>query len=116
MEKKLYVGNLSFSATEKELEDLFAQAGSVASVAVITDRNSGRSKGFAFVEMSTPEEAEEAIGKFNEYEFMGRPLKVSVARPKEDRGNRDQRRGGGRGGYRGGENRERNWNEPKYDD
>ncbi len=103
MESKLYVGNLSYSTTEDDLRNLFAQAGTVASVALIKDRDSGQSKGFAFVEMSTQVEAEKAISMFNGHMMAERELKVSMARPREDRGGF----GGGRGGNRprGGGNR-----------
>lgn len=86
MQSKLYVGNLSYSTTEQELHDLFAQAGAVTSVALIKDRDTGRSKGFAFVEMSNQSEAEKAIQMFNDYTLGNRPLKVNAARPKEERG------------------------------
>lgn len=114
MENKLYVGNLSYSTTEDDLRDLFAQAGSVQSVALIKDRDSGRSKGFAFVEMSTADEAQKAIEQFHGQDFQGRPLTVNVARPREDRprfdgggGRGGGRPGGGRGG--GGGGRQRGW-------
>ncbi len=96
MESKLYVGNLSYSTTEDDLRNLFAQAGNVASVALIKDRDSGQSKGFAFVEMSTQVEAEKAISMFNGKVVSDRELTVSMARPREDRG------GFGGGGRRGG--------------
>lgn len=99
METKLYVGNLPYSATEDELRDLFAQAGTVASVALIKDRDTGQSKGFAFVEMSNQSEAEKAIQTFNGYMMANRPLKVNMARPREERGFGG---GGGRGGGFGG--------------
>lgn len=88
MDVKLYVGNLSFSTTEEELRTLFAQAGNVASVALIKDRDTGRSKGFAFVEMATQSEAEAAIKMFNGYSLDNRQLKVNTARPREDTGSR----------------------------
>lgn len=88
MEAKLYVGNLSFSTTEDQLRTLFAQAGNVASVALIKDRDTGRSKGFAFVEMASQSEAEAAIKQFNGYSLDNRQLKVNIARPKEDTGGR----------------------------
>ncbi len=99
MESKLYVGNLPYSTTEDELRNLFSQAGTVASVAVIKDRDTGQSKGFAFVEMSNQVEAEKAISMFNGRSMGQREMKVSLARPREDRGG-----GGGGGGYgnRGG--------------
>ncbi len=96
MNNKLYVGNLPYSATDATLSDLFAQAGTVTSASVISDKMSGRSKGFGFVEMSTPEEAQAAIAKFHGQEFEGRALTVSEARPKEDRPRGDF--GGNRGG------------------
>ncbi|HEX3095942.1 MAG TPA: RNA-binding protein [Patescibacteria group bacterium] len=98
MNNKLYVGNLPYSATDSSLSDLFAQAGTVTSASVITDKMSGRSKGFGFVEMSTPEEASAAIEKFHGQEFEGRALTVSEARPKEDRPQRSFGGGNDRGG------------------
>ena len=98
MESKLYVGNLPYSTTEDELRTLFGQAGTVASVAVIKDRDTGQSKGFAFVEMSNQVEAEKAISMFNGHSMGRRELKVSLARPRDDRGGG----GGGYGGNRGG--------------
>ena len=95
MESKLYVGNLAYSATEDSLRTLFFQAGTVSSVALIKDRDSGQSKGFAFVEMSTQVEAEKAISMFNGYTLDERQLNVSVARPREERGGSGQKRGGG---------------------
>ena len=99
MSKKLYVGNLAFQTTSQDLQELFAQAGTVESASVIEDRDTGQSKGFAFVEMSTEEEAAAAIQQFNGKEVSGRALKVNEARPRENRGG-----GGGRGfgGNRGG--------------
>ena len=85
MEVKLYVGNLPYDTTEDDLRTLFAQAGTVASVAVIKDRDTGRSKGFAFVEMSTQAEAQNAISKFNSYRMGDRTLTVNPARPREER-------------------------------
>jgi cold-inducible RNA-binding protein len=96
MGKKLFVGNLSFSVTDSQLQTLFAQSGNVTSAKVITDRDSGRSKGFGFVEMSTDQEAADSIAKFNGLEFEGRALTVSEARPQTPR------EGGGGGGGRGG--------------
>jgi len=96
MSKRIYVGNLSFQTTEGDLSNLFEQVGQVDSVNVITDRDTGRSKGFAFVEMSS-EDADKAILQFNGAEIDGRTLTVNEARPREERsGNR-----GGRGGYGG---------------
>jgi RNA recognition motif-containing protein len=102
MESKLYVGNLSYSTTEDDLRTLFAQAGTVSSVALIKDRDSGQSKGFAFIEMSTQVEAEKAISMFNGRQVGDRELKVSLARPKEDRGGFGGGRGGGRPQHGGG--------------
>ncbi len=98
MESKLYVGNLSYNVTEDQLRELFSQAGQIKDVALITDRQTGRSKGFGFVEFATQAEAEKAIEMFNNHELDGRPLTVNVARPREERGGG----GGGGGGYRGG--------------
>jgi len=100
MSKKLYVGNLAFQTTAQDLQQLFGQAGSVESAQIIEDRDTGRSKGFAFVEMSTEAEAAAAIEQFNGKEVAGRALKVNEARPKENRSGG----GGGRGfgGNRGG--------------
>ena len=107
MSKKLYVGNLAFQTTSQDLQELFAQAGTVESASVIEDRATGQSKGFAFVEMSTEEEAAAAIDQFNGKEFAGRMLKVNEARPRENRpggggGGRGFGGGGGRGGGYGG--------------
>jgi RNA recognition motif-containing protein len=93
MGNKLYVGNLGFDVTEQELESMFAQAGSCQSVAVITDKFSGQSRGFGFVEMSSNAEAQQAIQQFNGQALKGRALKVSEARDREDRG------GGNGGGW-----------------
>jgi len=81
---KLYIGNLSYEVTNDKLGELFAQVGNVVSAAVITDRDSGRSKGFGFVEMSNEEEAKKAIETFNEKDFEGRKLIVNEARPKKE--------------------------------
>lgn len=123
MGKKLYVGNLPFSATEQVLADTFAQCGTVESAKIIVDRDSGRSKGFGFVEMSTDAEAADAISKFNGADYNGRPMTVNEARPMVPRegggggrsgggfgggggrGGRGGFGGGGRGGNRGGGNR-----------
>ena len=104
MEVKLYVGNLSFNTTEDQLRTLFAQAGTVSSVELIKDRETGQSKGFAFVQMSTQAEAEKAIKQFNGSTFDNREIKVNPARPKEEsgRGGYGSNRGGGGGGYGGG--------------
>jgi RNA recognition motif-containing protein len=110
MSKKLYVGNLAFQTTSQDLQALFAQAGTVESAQIIEDRATGQSKGFAFVEMSTDEEAASAIDQFNGKEVGGRMLKVNEARPRENRsggggggrGFGGNRGGGGYGGNRGG--------------
>lgn len=93
MTKKLYVGNLSYNTTEAQVRDLFAQAGEVSSVSLITDRETGRAKGFGFVEMSTEEGSQEAIRRFNGYTLDNRNLTVNEARPREERPS-------GGGGYR----------------
>ncbi|OGD94228.1 hypothetical protein A3C33_02625 [Candidatus Curtissbacteria bacterium RIFCSPHIGHO2_02_FULL_42_58] len=85
MTKRLFVGSLPYSATGSQLEELFSKIGKVSSVNLITDKFSGRSKGFAFVEMSTEEEAKEAIAKFNNFEMDGRRIVVNEAKPQEDR-------------------------------
>ena len=100
MSMKLYVGNLSFQTSSDDLQELFAQAGTVESASVVEDRETGRSRGFGFVEMSTNEEGQAAIAKFNGQEVNGRNLNVNEAKPREDRGGR-----GGGGGYGGGGNR-----------
>ncbi len=97
MSTKLYVGNLAFQTTSEELQALFAQAGTVESASVVEDRMTGRSRGFAFVEMATKEEATAAISQFNGKELGGRALKVNEAMPRENRGGG----GGGRGGFGG---------------
>ncbi len=112
MGKKLYVGNLPFSATDQVLVDTFSQCGKVESAKIIVDRDSGRSKGFGFVEMSTEAEAADAISKFNGADYDGRPMTVNEAKPMVPReggrtggfagGNRDR---GGRGGFSGGRGR-----------
>ena len=99
MSMKLYVGNLAFQTSSEDLQQLFAQAGTVESASVVEDRDTGRSRGFGFVEMASKEEGEAAIAQFNGKEFNGRNLTVNEARPREDRGNRG---GGGRGGFGGG--------------
>src|SRR5438105_15625363 len=101
MSTKLYVGNLSFQTTQQDLEELFGQSGQVESVSIVTDRDSGQSRGFAFVEMATNEEAQAAIQALDGKDMDGRALKVNEARAKEDRGGRGGFGGGG-GGGRGG--------------
>ena len=109
MSKRIFVGNLSYQTTETDLTNLFEQAGEVQSASIITDRDTGRSKGFAFLEMGS-EDAEKAIAQFNGHELNGRALTVNEARPREERGGGGNRGGGGgaggnrrggRGGYGG---------------
>ena len=95
MSMKLYVGNLAFQTTNEDLQQLFAQAGTVESTSIIEDRETGRSRGFGFVEMSSKEEGTAAIQQFNGHEVGGRALNVNEAKPREDRG-------GSRGGFDGG--------------
>ena len=103
MSSKLYVGNLSFQTTSQELQELFAQAGTVQSANVIEDHDTGRSRGFAFVEMSSNAEAAAAIEQFNGKDLGGRLLKVNEAKPRENRnGSTGRNFGGNRGGSRGG--------------
>ncbi len=102
MAKKLYCGNLPFSVSSTDLENMFAEFGTVDSAQVITDRDSGRSKGFGFVEMASDDEAQAAIDALNEKDHGGRPLTVNEARPREDRGGGGGGRRGGGGGYGGG--------------
>lgn len=112
MSTKLFVGNLSFKTTENDLQDAFAGCGTVVETNIMMDRMTGRPRGFAFVTMSTPEEAQKAVETLHGKEFDGRALTVNVARPREERppggggGDRGPRReyggGGGRGGDRGG--------------
>ena len=101
MGKKLYVGNLTYGVTDGTLEQLFAPHGTVESAQVIMDRDTGRSKGFGFVEMKTDQEAQAAIAALNGQDAGGRALTVNEAKPREDRGGRGGS-GGGRGGYGGG--------------
>jgi len=98
MSMKLYVGNLAFQTSSEDLQQLFAQAGTVESASVVEDRETGRSRGFGFVEMSSKEEGEKAIEQFNGKDFGGRNLTVNEAKPRENRTGG----GGGRGGYGGG--------------
>jgi cold-inducible RNA-binding protein len=115
MSTKLYVGNLSFQTTSQDLQQLFGQAGTVQSASVVEDRDTGRSRGFAFVEMSSQEEANSAIEQFNGKEVGGRALKVNEAKPRENRGGGggggrgySDNRGGGYGGN-GGRRSEPRW-------
>ncbi|HEY6660567.1 MAG TPA: RNA-binding protein [Pyrinomonadaceae bacterium] len=119
MSTKLYVGNLAFQTTSQELQELFTQAGTVESANVVEDRDTGRSRGFAFIEMSTQDEANSAIEQFNGKEVGGRALKVNEAKPRENRGGGGGRgfggnRGGGFGGNRGGGNTGRRSSEPRW--
>src|SRR5919201_7029511 len=104
MAQKLFVGGLPYSTSNDQLRDLFAQCGQVESAVVVTDRDTGRSRGFGFVEMSTPEEAEQAIARFNGKELDGRQLKVEKAQSTGagKAGGRGGFGGGSRGGYRAG--------------
>ena len=104
MSRKLYVGNLPFNTDETQLQDLFAQAGTVDTVSVVRDRETGRARGFAFVEMASDEDAQQAINKLNSYELEGRALTVNEARPKAP---------GGGGGFGGGGNSRRR-SEPRW--
>ena len=108
MSSKLYVGNLSFDTTEVDLQDTFAEAGTVNEVALMQDKFTGKSRGFAFVTMSSADEAQKAISLFHGKTVQGRPLTVNEARPREDRtggGPRSFGGGGGGGGDRGGASR-----------
>ncbi len=98
---KLYVGNLPFASTAQDLEALFGQVGTVSVVEIVFDKFTGRSRGFAFITLSAPEEAQKAVEKFHGYELEGRALAVNLARPREDRPARSGGFGGG-GGFRGG--------------
>jgi cold-inducible RNA-binding protein len=112
MDKKLYIGNLPYATTDEDLKNLFSKAGTVASASVIKDRETGRSKGFAFVEMSNADEAQNVINQFNGYMMGGRDLRISIAKPKEgnrrsDSGDTQRKEGfnrrGGAGNYQGGQ-------------
>ncbi len=102
MGKKLYVGNLTYDTTDGDLEQMFAAHGTVESAQIIMDRDTGRSKGFGFVEMKSDQEAQAAIQALNGQDRGGRALTVNEARPREERGPRGGGGGGGRGGYGGG--------------
>src|SRR5436309_287103 len=110
MATKLFVGNLTYTSTENDLQDYFSQAGSVISVNIMQDRATGRSRGFAFIEMASPADAEKAIAMFHQKDFQGRPLTVNEARPREERppgagGAPRFNRGPGGGGGGGGDRR-----------
>ena len=110
MGRRLYVGNLPYSAGEQELQELFSKAGTVESVRVMRDAATGRARGFAFVEMSTDEEAQKAASEFNQYQMGGCPLTVKEARPKPEGGfGGGGGYGGNRGGGSGGGRREPRW-------
>ena len=113
MSNKLYVGNLSFRVTSEDLQEHFSTAGTVESANVVYDRETGRSRGFGFVEMADDEAANTAIAQFNGQEYDGRNMVVNEARPREDRGggggNHRGGRGGGGGGYGGGGDRGNRW-------
>jgi RNA recognition motif-containing protein len=114
MGKKIYVGNLPFTATSESLSELFGQFGKVDSSKIITDRDTGRSKGFGFIEMSDSAEADSAISQLNGADHGGRSLTVNEARPMEKReggggGFAGKRDGGGRGGFGGGGDRGNRW-------
>ncbi len=96
---RLFVGNLSYQTMEQDLQEFFAQAGSVTSVNLMFDKFTGKSRGFAFVELASSEEANKAVEMFNGKELQGRPLTVNIARPREERPDRGR---GDSGGYRGG--------------
>ena len=105
MSTKLYVGNLSFNTSNEDLQELFGQAGTVESANIVEDRETGRSRGFGFIEMSSKEEAQAAIEQLNGKEVDGRSLTVNEAKPREERsggGGGNRGGGGGRGGYGGG--------------
>lgn len=100
MNNRLFVGNLSFQTTENDLQDAFAAHGTVTEANLMMDRATNRSRGFAFVTMSTPEEAQKAIDAMNSAQLDGRAITVNIARPREERSGGGRREGGGRGGYR----------------
>lgn len=101
MNSKLFVGNLSFDSTQADLHDVFSEFGEVQSVTIMTDRDTGRPRGFGFVEMSTPEEAQAAIEGLDQQSVGGRNINVNIAKPRENRGGGGGYGGGG-GGYGGG--------------
>jgi RNA recognition motif-containing protein len=105
MSNKLFVGNLSFNTTENDLQDAFAAHGTVTETNLMMDRTTNRSRGFAFVTMTTPEEAQKAIAALNGTELDGRALTVNIAKPREERPAGGRREYSGGGGYRGGQKR-----------
>jgi RNA recognition motif-containing protein len=111
MSNKLYVGNLSFRVTSEDLQEYFGAAGAVESANVVFDRETGRSRGFGFVEMADEDSANNAIAQFNGQEYDGRNIVVNEARPRENGGGggRGGRGGGGGGGYGGGGGRSERW-------
>jgi len=109
MAHKLFVGGLPFSTSEERLREVFAQAGKVESAVVVTDRGTGRSRGFGFVEMSTSEEADQAVAKLNGKDLDGRQLKVERAKASDGAGGPRPSGGGPRGGFGGGGSRGRRW-------
>jgi cold-inducible RNA-binding protein len=100
-ESRLFVGNLSYQTMENDLQEYFSQAGVVSSVNLMLDKFTGKSRGFAFIEYGTQDEANKAVEMFHNKEFQGRQLTVNIARPREDRPQRSGDRGGGGGGWRG---------------
>lgn len=108
-ESRLFVGNLPYQAMDSDLQDHFAPAGVVTSVNVMMDKFTGKSRGFAFVEMGSPDEANKAVEMFHNKDFQGRPLTVNIARPREDR----PPRSGGGGGFRGGDRGDRDDRGPR---
>jgi cold-inducible RNA-binding protein len=109
MEKKLYVGNISYQATEEDLKELFSKSGNVESVKIITDMNTGTPRGFGFVEMATSEDAKKAIDSLNGAAFMDRTLTVNEAKPRQAREKRGGFGGGGRGGSGKNKGTGRSW-------
>ena len=105
-ENRLFVGNLAYQTIENDLQELFSEAGVVSSVNLMLDKFTGKSRGFAFVEYASPDEAKKAVEMFHGKDFQGRPLTVNIARPREDRPPRSGGGGGG-GGFRGGDRGDR---------
>lgn len=105
-QNRLFVGNLAYQTMENDLQDYFSQAGAVTSVNLMMDKFTGKSRGFAFVEYASPDDATKAVDLFHSKDFQGRALTVNIARPREERAPRREGGGGGGGGYRGGGDRE----------